>query len=144
MTEFRQNIILLIISLMLLSCNALHQSSTVEAENLDGRWTLVALNEQTLGNKDEITALTLEINNKEQKVFVQSACNRFSGTIQKNDSNKLLIKNLIGTKVFCDGINTERKYTEALNKTVRYEVSDTYLSFYNAEGEIVAKFQRSK
>lgn len=143
MTEFKQNIILLIISSILLSCNALHKS-TVKAESLDGRWALVALNEQTIENKDEITALILEINIKEQKVFVKSTCNHFSGTIQKNDSNGLSVKNLIGTKMFCDGINTERKYIEAIKKTVRYSISDTYLSFYNAEGEIVAKFQRSK
>lgn len=143
MTRFMQNIVLMAISLIMLSCNILHRSP-IKSEGLDGRWTLVALNGQTIENKDEITALTLEINNKEQKIFVQSACNRFSATIQKNDSNRLLIKNLIGTKIFCDGINTERKYTEALKKTVRYEVNDMNLCFYNTEGEIVAKFQRSK
>jgi heat shock protein HslJ len=143
MTRFKQGIVLLIISLMLLSCNVLHRSP-IKSDGLDGRWTLVALNGQKIENKDEIIVLTLEINNKEQKVFVQSACNRFSGTIQKSDSNRLFIKNLIGTKMFCDGINTERKYTEALKKTVRYEVSDIDLFFYNTEGEIVAKFQRPK
>jgi heat shock protein HslJ len=141
--KLQRIIVLLVIGAMLLSCAAL-QKEHAKTFGLEGCWFLTALNGQLFDNKEGTAAPNLEIKMAEQKVFIQGTCNKFSGNIVQKDTNALVIRDLIGTKMFCDDIAVERTYTEALKKTVRYNLKDKNLTFYNAENKAIIQFKRAE
>jgi heat shock protein HslJ len=70
-----------------------------------------------------------------RKVQGFAGCNRIAGTYDlKGDTLKF--GPLIATKMACPALTTEQAFLKALDATVRYEIGDSNLTLFGADGPV--------
>lgn len=78
--------------------------------NVPGEWKLSRIN----GEDVSLTRpITLNVNTAEQKVSGFAGCNQYFGNFT-TDKNSLKFRLLGSTKMFCDSMDTETKFLDAL------------------------------
>ena len=78
---------------------------------------------------------------EDNHVSGDAGCNRFAGSYQLEDSNKITFSQMAVTRMMClDGMETEDKFLQVLNTANSYTIKGDILSFSNAEVTSLARF----
>lgn len=109
---------------------------------LDGGWILESLNGEAIG--EGVSVPTINFNLYNNTVYGSGGCNTFSSTIERVTTDGLKIGNAAATLMACAHDNVEDAYFQSLYLIDAYKVEDTYLVFFNAEGEEILKFSKDK
>ena len=137
-----------IISALLLSCKASQSLTAPVVANTDSsavplvghKWYLV-----------KIHSAPAELNPLEKKAFIKfntekgsaggnGSCNTFGSTLTVA-GDKLTVKDLFSTKMFCEGVQgTEDAFFKQLGKVTRFEIVGTKLFLY-AHSEILLELK---
>jgi heat shock protein HslJ len=69
-------------------------------------------------------------------------CNRMSGGYAL-DGDKVTFSDVVATRMACTkGMDVEEGFSRALGEVVRWGIDGTTLRLYDAQGEVVAKFEQ--
>lgn len=105
---------------------------------LQGTWTLARLNDRPLNKMVTVPTMTLDIGKR--RIFGNTGCNDFTGSIEKLSESKIEFGPVGTTKKMCINKNVEAEYTTALNSITNYQVEGTYLTFYDEKNRIVLTY----
>ena len=89
--------------------------------------------EQTPPPRDQNTQAHLVFHSEGQRVKGSTGCNSLSGGYQ-NDDGRLTLEALATTKRACSGPDQAQAFTDALERTQRFEIQGQRLMLYG-EGE---------
>jgi len=139
---------LLLVSVFVAGC-ATHRGASdsfaevaPEPRLLDTYWQLVELNGEpffsALGHEREPHILFQEL---DQRVFGSGGCNRFFGGFELMDGDRIRLSRLASTMMACPNLDQEQTYLRALEATRTFAISQNKLSFKDASGKAVARFQ---
>lgn len=92
--------------------------------DLNGEWKVVELNGKKL---DADNRQLLVIDTARKHLSGNAGCNRMTGNIEYNDSQKNIIKFLqvATTRMACPDMEGEQEFLQALNKAVRFQAEGT-------------------
>lgn len=114
-----RNAIFLIILLVVTSCKV----SETATFNAPGQWKLSKINGESLSLTKPITLI---FNTTEQKVSGFAGCNQYFGNFASDKSS--LKFSLIGsTKMFCDSMDKETQFLDALAQVNSFTIKDNAL-----------------
>lgn len=109
-------------------------SATAEPPFADTYWKLIQVgDEQTPPPRDQNTQAHLVFHSEGQRVKGSTGCNSLSGGYQ-NDDGRLTLEALATTKRACSGPDQAQAFTDALERTRRFEIQGQRLMLYG-EGE---------
>lgn len=109
-------------------------AATAEPPFADTYWKLIQVGgEQTPPPQDQNTQAHLVFHSEGQQVKGSTGCNSLSGGYQ-NDDGRLTLEALATTKRACSGPDQAQAFTDALERTQRFEIQGQRLTLYG-EGE---------
>jgi heat shock protein HslJ len=109
-------------------------AATAEPPFADTYWKLIQVgDEQTPPPQDQNTQAHLVFHSEGQQVKGSTGCNSLSGGYQ-NDDGRLTLEALATTKRACSGPDQAQAFTDALERTQRFEIQGQRLTLYG-EGE---------
>jgi heat shock protein HslJ len=113
-----------------------------EKMRLNDIWALKMMDGETIDAKNFQKQPVLEIHLNDMKIFGNDGCNNMFGSIEAFDEKYISFGALGGTKMACPNMELSSKYTTALGNTKTYKLQDLQLSFYDAEGNELLKYQK--
>jgi len=133
-------LILVVISISLMGSCRSNKGVTASFSDLDGEWKVAELNGVTKNPLETRQAINFDTLRK--LVSGNAGCNRMTGTVEYNDTQKHIIKfsRMATTRMACPDMEGESEFLDVLNKVVRYEaVGDTrpitQVAFYAADNK---------
>lgn len=94
---------------------------------LKTRWKLIELSSNILPSNSTQKEMYM-ILKSDSTVKGDGGCNTFSGSYAVGKNNEISFGEMVRTNVFCEGIDFERKFLNALSKADYYEIKGDTLS----------------
>lgn len=112
------------------------KKGTVQSDKLENSsWEVILL-----GNEIPKSIQTITITDSSLKG--KAACNGFGGKISLNDSNLIIVSDIISTKMACSNLSEENSFFQKLRNTRSYQLVKEELSFYNSDNKLLVKFKK--
>lgn len=115
--------------------NTIGQKTSSINKNLDGEWTILSIKNKEISTSDRAY---LFFNLKDSAFYGNNGCNTINGKVHIQESNKIILDNVISTMMMCHNATSERTVMKALNDVASYKISIEndirYLTFMNARG----------
>ncbi|WP_107038451.1 META domain-containing protein [Brumimicrobium mesophilum] len=105
---------------------------------LKGNWVLTSINEGVINKMVVLPTLMFDLEG--MKISGNGGCNLYSAQIGELTTQKIEIKQGLGTLKACNNKNIESEYHKALSKVEKYEISDNKLEFYDQDGNTVLTY----
>ncbi|MDH6305060.1 heat shock protein HslJ [Parabacteroides sp. PF5-5] len=121
------------------------QALSASFDDLQGEWGVVELNGNAL-NPEE-THQTMEFDMTRQLISGNAGCNRMSGKVEYNESQKNIIKfsRMITTRKACLDMKKEDELLKTLDKVVRFEAAgNEQIAFYGADSSKLLVIEKKK
>lgn len=106
-----------------------------------GKWVLKSIHGAALNPEDYRESAPTIVFKDSSSFSGTTGCNRYMATYKSTPDN-IVVKMGAMTKMACPG-NGEQEFVEALNATNRVEASQSEMTFYNRETELL-KFEKSE
>lgn len=125
------------IFILLLAATGCKVSEETTTFNAPGEWKLFRLNGESVSLAKPIT---LNFNEGEQKVSGFAGCNQYFGNFSAaNNSMKFSL--LGSTKMFCDSMDAENKFMDALAQVNSFAIRDNTL-YMLTDQQVVLEFKK--
>lgn len=109
----------------------------VSKENLSSTvWQLSSISGKSVVTTDYPNGLPDVAFAADNKINGHGGCNRYGGTYTLDTEGKLMLSQMISTKMFCEGV-AEDVYMKMLSKANRVKIEGSNLVLYNNEKEIL-------
>ena len=129
------------VSFLVIACTTAN-TTTQSQKEIDGSWTLGSLKGNPINRM--VVLPTLKIDLSVKVLSGDAGCNVYSAPIVNHTGNKLTLDPIAVSQRMCDRENIETEYVRALSDISTYKVKDNSLYFYNAKGENILMFIRTK
>lgn len=103
----------------------------------DTRWKLVELRGQEVVNSKAFVVFSTEKN----QVYGNSGCNRFTGSFELGEGNRLALSQIASTRMACPDMETEQTFLSVLDMVDNYSISGGTLSLNKARMAPLARFE---
>jgi len=103
-------------------------------------WKLAELNGEPALLGAGKRELHMILNTEDNRATGFSGCNKFTGTY-KVEEDHLQFLQMVSTGMAClDGMEQEQRFLSALRNTMRFKINGDSLSLYDADGQLLLRF----
>lgn len=114
------------------------ETGNVPLEDTD--WKLTHLGDATVTSASEQQAAYFVLNSENHRVSGSGGCNRLMGSYELN-GDRLTFDQMASTMMACiKGMDTEKKFLDALGRVKSWKITGQQLSLSDAEGKVIARF----
>lgn len=114
------------------------ETKTDPLKNLNGNCICTEI--KGIEIKETFRKPNLNINLSQMRISGNGGCNSFSGQILNLDFSKIKFGPVAMTKKMCFEPNVENEFGMILNQIETYNVANSELNFYDANGKICSEF----
>lgn len=125
---------ILILMLVVTGCKVSNETTTISAP---GEWKLSKINGEPVFLSKPVT---LNFNPAGQKISGFAGCNQYFGNFSA-DKNSLKFSLLGSTKMYCDSMDTETKFLNALAQVNSFSTEDSTLVMLTDQ-QVVLEFKK--
>lgn len=113
----------------------------MKAGKLDGEWTIVRINGDTLsGNTGQTPVITFDAGKR--RISCSGICNIINGSY-KTDGKSITFSQMISTMMACPDMETEARLTEALDRTAKFgEIPGGNLGLFDDNDNLLIELSR--
>lgn len=131
-----------VIAATLMGCNKHNYNAT----NVFGEWDLAKINGQAIVKTDDITMPFIGFNQQEDRIYGNTGCNSFFGTMITDSTNvdALSFDNMGSTKMMCANMEVEDALLAALAQVKAIEYNAEQLQLKDANNQTILEFTRRK
>jgi heat shock protein HslJ len=133
---------ILLIMTVFTSCDTTSKAVASKESLTSSRWELSSIGGKSATAADYPKGLPDAIFTADNKISGNGGCNRFGGSYTLDAEGKLVISQLMSTKMFCQGVD-EDSYIKALTRANRAKIEGKNLVLYY-ENEKVLVFASKK
>lgn len=109
-------------------------------QNLINKWQVVELNGEPVADRINDHLPYIQFDGESSRFNADMGCNMISGTFTAEDSQVITFSKALSTLKACDQMHVESAFVQILDDVKSYEIDDKFLSFYNDDKDVVAKF----
>ena len=119
----------------IVSCQS---AKIVPAEVLTGsEWEVSMLNGKTANESSFGRGVPTATFTKDNKISGFAGCNRYGGSYTVEENGSFDTDQVFATKMYCDGVEGESLYLEALYKSNKAKVEKDKITLFNGDTELV-------
>lgn len=131
-----------VLATALVACNKYNYNAT----NVFGEWDLAKINGQAIVKTDDITMPFIGFNQQEDRIYGNTGCNSFFGTMVIDSTNvdAISFDNMGSTKMMCANMEVEDALLAALAQVKAIEYNAEQLQLKDANNQTILEFTRRK
>lgn len=111
-----------------------------DVKSIDNQWVLTKLGNQQM-NADNPPTLWINLSKNHFSGF--AGCNRMGGKIT-NEKGKIHFGDIFSTKMYCENMEIEDKYLDALEKVTSFKVEGDKLFLSDENNNVILNFVKAK
>ncbi len=126
----------------LMACN----KHTYNATNVFGEWDLVEMNGKKVELSEGITKPFIGFNQKEDRIYGNTGCNSFFGTMLTDSTNvdAISFDNMGSTKMMCADMSVEDELLMTFGNVQSIEYNADELQLKDKAGNVILEFARRR
>ena len=109
---------------------------------LNDIWALEKIQGKSISLVDGMQRPQLEIHLRDMKVIGNDGCNHFSGAITSLDDSEIIFGPMMGSRMFCQGMDMSNKFNSHINNVQSYLIKDLTLYFFDELGNELLSFRK--
>lgn len=114
------------------------ETGNLSLENTE--WKLTDLAGAPVKSASQQAEAYLVLNSENHRVSGSGGCNRLMGSYEL-DGDRLIFNQMASTMMACiKGMDTEKKFLDALDRVKTWKISEQQLSLSDGEGKVIARF----
>lgn len=109
---------------------------------LNDIWALEKIQGESISLVDGLQRPQLEIHLRDMKIIGNDGCNHFSGSISLLNESEITFGSVMGTRMFCQGIEFSKKFNSHINSVQSYVIKDLSLYLFDEQGSELLSFRK--
>jgi len=131
-----------VLATTLVACNKYNYNAT----NVFGEWDLAKINGQAIVKTDDITMPFIGFNQQEDRIYGNTGCNSFFGTMVIDSTNvdAISFDNMGSTKMMCANMEVEDEFLMTLGLVNNIEYNAQELLLKDNANKTILRFERKQ
>lgn len=105
-------------------------------------WVLEAIEGENLNQATTDVRATFQVDVVNKRVYGNSSCNNFNGTLTSLNSNEIQISTIASTRMLCRNNTIENRYLKLLETAKTYEIGLNQLRMFDIDNKNVLTFKK--
>ena len=124
------------------ACSATELTNKDDLVRLNDIWALETMQGELVAIDQGMQRPQLEIHLRDMKVIGNDGCNHFSGAITSLDDSEIIFGPMMGSRMFCQGMDMSNKFNSHINNVQSYLIKDLTLYLFDELGNELLSFRK--
>ncbi len=124
------------------ACSSIEPVYNEDLVRLNDIWALEKMQGELVSINQGLQRPQLEIHLRDMKVIGNDGCNHFSGAISSLNNSEITFGPMMGTKMFCQGMELSNQFNSHINSVKSYVSKDLTLYLFDEQGKELLSFRK--